>query len=128
MLGVISPHVYFVVTLLSYKLLSRTCHSLSLHFAVEGRGGGGGQVESFFGQLRNYYKNIKVVEDEWLPADQSLQYVNLALAPFKLGLRRAHEVFVDAVKEGVDNVYTDRSDKIECEKIAIPLYETAMLF
>ena len=98
-------------------LLSSTCHSLSLHFAVEGRGGGGGQVESFFGQLRNYYKNIKVVEDEWLPADQSLQYVNLALAPFKLGHRRAHEVFVDAVKEGVDNVYTDRSDKIECEKI-----------
>ena len=58
---------------------------------------------------------MKVVEDEWLPADQSLQYVNLALAPFKLGHRHAHEMFVKAVKEGVDNVYTDRYGKIECE-------------
>ena len=76
-----------------------------------------GQVESFFGQLRNFYRKMTVVEDEWLPADQSLQYVNLALAPFKLGHHRAHEMFVDAVKEGVDNVYTDRSGKIECEEI-----------
>ena len=47
---------------------------------------------------------MKVVEDEWLPADQSLQYVNLALAPFKLGHCHAHEMFVNTVKEGVDNV------------------------
>ena len=78
---------------------------------------GGGQVESFFGRLRNFYKNMTVVQDEWLPADQSLQYVNLALASFKLGHRRAHEMFVNAVKEGVDNVYTDRSGKIQCEEI-----------
>ena len=32
-----------------------------------------GQVESFFGRLRNFYRNMKVVVDEWLPADQSLQ-------------------------------------------------------
>ena len=74
---------------------------------------GDGQVESFYGRLRN----MKVVEDEWLPADQSLQHVNLALAPFKLDHRRAHEMFVNAVKEGVDTVYTDRSGKIECEEI-----------
>ena len=78
---------------------------------------GGGQVESFFGRLRNFYKNMTVVQDEWLPADQSLQYVNLALAPFKLGHRHVHEMFVNAVKEGVDNVYTDRSGKIQCEEI-----------
>ena len=76
-----------------------------------------GQVESFFGRLRNFYRNMKVVEDKWLPADQSLQYVNLALSPFKLGHHRAHEMFADAVKEGVDNVYTDRSGKIQCEEI-----------
>ena len=79
--------------------------------------GGGGQVESFFGRLRNFYRTMKVVEDEWLPADQSLQYVNLALAPFKLGHHHAHEMFVEAVKEGVDNVYTDKSGKIKCEEI-----------
>ena len=79
--------------------------------------GGEGQVESFFGRLRNFYRNMKVVEDEWLPADQSLQYVNLALAPFKLGHRHAHEMFVNAVKEGVDNVYTDMSGKIQCKEI-----------
>ena len=79
--------------------------------------GGEGQLESFFGRLRNFYTNMKIVEDEWLPADQSLQYVNLALAPFKLGHRRAHEMFVIAVKEGVDIVYTSKSGKIECEEI-----------
>ena len=57
------------------------------------------------------------MEDDWLPADQSLQYVNLALAPFKLDHCHAHEMFVNAVKEGVDNVYTDRSGKIEFEEI-----------
>ena len=61
--------------------------------------------------------SMKVVEDEWLPADQSLQYVNLALAPFKLGYRHAQEKFVKAVTEGVDNVYTYQTGKIECEEI-----------
>ena len=99
-------------------LLSSTCLSQPLHYAVEGGGGeGGGQEESFFGRLRNFYRNMTVVQDEWLPPDQSLQFVNLALAPFKLGHHRAHEMFVNAVKEGVDNVYTDRSGKIECEEI-----------
>ena len=74
-------------------------------------------MQSLFSRLRNFYNKMKVVEDEWLPADQSLQYVNLALAPFKLAHCRAHEMFVNAVKEGVDNVYTDRSGKIECEQI-----------
>ena len=60
---------------------------------------------------------MKVVEDEWLPADQSLRYVNLVLAPFKLDYRRTQVIFVKAVKEGVDNVYTDKSGKIECEEI-----------
>ena len=60
---------------------------------------------------------MKVVEDEWLPADQSLQYVNLALAPFKLDHLDAQEMFVEAVTEGVDNVYTDKTGRIECEEI-----------
>ena len=85
-----------------------------MHSAVEE--GGGGQVESF-GRLRNFYGAMKVVEDERLPADQFLQYVNLALAPFKLDHHYAHEMFVEAVKEGVDNVYTDKSGKIQCEEI-----------
>ena len=76
-----------------------------------------GQVESFFSQLREFYTTMKVVEDEWLPADQSLRYVNLALAPFKLGHQHAQELFINAVKKGVDNVYTDKSGKIECEEI-----------
>ena len=40
--------------------------------------------------------------------------MNLALAPFKLDHRHAHEMFVNAVNEGVDNVYTG---KIEFEEI-----------
>ena len=60
---------------------------------------------------------MKIVEDEWLPADQSLQYVNLALSPFKLDRLDAQEKFVEAVKEGADNVYTYQTGKIECEEI-----------
>ena len=78
---------------------------------------GEGQVESFFGRLRNFYTNMKVVEDEWLPADQSLRYVNLALAPFKLGHQHTHETFVEAVKEGVDHVFTNKTGKVKCEEI-----------
>ena len=118
----------FMVSLWSHcyhNLLSMkfsTCLSQPLHSAVEGGGGGGGeigegQVKSFFVPLRNFYKNMTVVQDEWLPADQSLPYVNLALATFKLSHRRAHEMFVNAVKEGVDNVYTDKFGKIQCEEI-----------
>ena len=61
--------------------------------------------------------SMKVVEDEWLPADQSLRYVNLALAPFKLDRLDAQKIFVEAVTEGVDNVYTDKTGKMECEEI-----------
>ena len=61
--------------------------------------------------------SMKIVEDERLPADQSIQYVNLALADFKLDYRHAHTKFVEAVREGVDNVYTYKSGKIECEEI-----------
>ena len=61
--------------------------------------------------------SMKIVEDERLPADRSIQYVNLALADFKLGYRRAQEMFVEAVREGVDNVYSSQTRKIECEAI-----------
>ena len=44
-------------------------------------------------------------------------YVNLALASFKLDCLDAHEIFVKAVKEGVDNVYTGKTGKMECEEI-----------
>ena len=60
---------------------------------------------------------MKIVEDERLPADRSIQYVNLALADFKLGYRRAQEKFVEAVREGVDNVCTSQTHRIECEAI-----------
>ena len=60
---------------------------------------------------------MKIVMDERLPADRSIQYVNLALADFKLGFQHAHKMFVDAVREGVDNVYTSQTRNIECEAI-----------
>ena len=61
--------------------------------------------------------SMKIVEDERLPADRSIQYVNLALADFKLDYGHAQEKFVEAVREGVDNVYTSQTCKIECEAI-----------
>ena len=61
--------------------------------------------------------SMKIVEDKWLPADRSIQYVNLALASFKLDYHHAQEMFVDAVREGVDNVYTSQTHKIEYEAI-----------
>ena len=60
---------------------------------------------------------MKVVEDEWLPADQALPFVNLALARFHLMAQRAQEMFVEAVREGADNVYTYQTGKVECEAI-----------
>ena len=91
--------------------------SQPLYSAVEAGGGGGRQVETFLSRLRKFNANMKVVEDDRLPADQSMQYVNLALAPFNLGFRHAQEMFVRAVYEGVDNVYTDNAGKIEFESI-----------
>ena len=92
---------------------------LPLYSAVEeGRGGGEReQVDSFSSCLAEFYMNIKVVEDEWLPADQALPFVNLALARFHLSAPGAQERFVEAVREGVDNVYTYQTGKVECEAI-----------
>ena len=59
---------------------------------------------------------MQTVQDEWFP-NQAMSYVNLALAPFKLGYQLAQERFVEAVKEGADNVYTYQSGKVECEDI-----------
>ena len=100
------------------------CHqltylSLPLYSSVEARGDGEGHVEYFCTRLRHFYMNMKIVKDEWLPADQSLPFVNLALAPFHLSARRAQEKFVEAVTKGVDNVYTYRTGKVECEAIPV---------
>ena len=60
---------------------------------------------------------MQTVQDEWFP-NQAMSYVNLALAPFRLGYQQAQERFVEAVKEGADNVYTTyQSGKVECEAI-----------
>ena len=75
------------------------------------------QVDSISSCLVESYMNMKVVEDEWLPADQALPFVNLALARFHLSAQHAQEMFVKAVKEGVDNVYTYQTGKVECEAI-----------
>ena len=91
--------------------------SLPLYSTVEAGGDGGGHVPYFCSRLKVFYKNIKIVEDEWLPADQSLPFVNLALAPFHLSAQHAQEKFVEAVTRGVDNVYTYRTGKVECEAI-----------
>ena len=92
---------------------------LPLYSAVE-EGTGGGErelVDSFSSCLVEFYMNMKVVEDEWLPADQGLPFVNLALARFHLSAPGAQERFVEAVKEGVDSVYTYQTGKVECEAI-----------
>ena len=94
-----------------------SCFFYLLHSAADGGGGGGEQVELLFCRLRNFYEKMKIVEDEWLPADQRMQYVNLALAPFYLGYRRAQEMFVKAVTVGVDHVYSYQTNRIECEAI-----------
>ena len=74
------------------------------------------QMQSFFSRMQEYYVSMPTVQDEWFP-NQSMSYVNLALAPFRLGSQRAQERFVEAVKEGADNVYTYRTSKVECEAI-----------
>ena len=74
------------------------------------------QVQSFFCRMQEHYVSMPIVQDEWFP-NQSMSYVNLALAPFRLGSQRAHERFVEAVKEGADNVYTYQTGKVECEAI-----------
>ena len=66
--------------------------------------------------MKEYYSSMHIVEDEWFP-NQTICYVNLALADFRLGSQRAHEMFVQAVTEGVDNVYTLQTGKVECEVI-----------
>ena len=66
--------------------------------------------------MRDHYSSMNIVEDEWFP-NQTMCYVNLALADFKLGSQHAQKMFVKAVKEGVDNVYTSQTGKVECEAI-----------
>ena len=87
-----------------------------MHSAVGG-GGGEEQVKFLFCRLRNFYEKMKIVEDEWLIADQRMQYMNLALAPFNLGHRRAQQMFIQAVTKGVDSVYSYQTYRIECEAI-----------
>ena len=92
---------------------------LTLYSAVEeGRGVGvRKQVDSFSSCLVEFYMNMKVVEDEWLPADQALPFVNLALARFHLSAQNAQKMFVEAVREGADSVYTYQTGRVECEAI-----------
>ena len=90
-----------------------------MYSAVEERTGGGEreQVDSFSSRLVKFYMSMKVVEDEWIPADQGLPFVNLALARFHLSAQRAQEMFVEAVREGADNVYTYQTGKVEFKEI-----------
>ena len=74
------------------------------------------QMKSFFRRMKGHYVSMPTVQDEWFP-NQFMSYVNLALAPFRLGSQRAQERFVQAVKEGADNVYTYQTSKVECEAI-----------
>ena len=74
------------------------------------------QMQSFFSRIQEHYVSMPTVQDEWFP-NQSMSYVNLAIAPFRLGSQRAQERFVEAVKEGADNVYTYQTNKVECEAI-----------
>ena len=46
-----------------------------------------------------------------------MSYVNLALASFRLDYQQAQKRFVEAVKEGADNVYTYQTSMVKCEAI-----------
>ena len=59
---------------------------------------------------------MHIVEDEWFP-NQTMCYINLALADFRLDSQHAQEMFVQAITKGVDNVYTYQTGKVECEAI-----------
>ena len=59
---------------------------------------------------------MNIVEDEWFP-NQTVCYINLALADFRLDSQHAQEMFVQAVTKGVDNVYTYQTGKVEWEAI-----------
>ena len=74
------------------------------------------QMQSFFNRMQEHYVSMPTVQDEWFP-NQSISYVNLAIAPFRLSSHQAQERFVEAVKEGADNVYTYQTSKVECEAI-----------
>ena len=74
------------------------------------------QMQSFFSRMQEHYVSMPTVQDEWFP-NQSMSYVNLAIAPFRLGSQKDQKGFVEAVKKGVDNVYTYRTSKVDCEAI-----------
>ena len=74
------------------------------------------QMQPFFSRMQEHYVSMPTVQDEWFP-NQSMSYVNLALAPLRLGSQQAHERFVEAVKEGAENVYTYRTSRVESEAI-----------
>ena len=74
------------------------------------------QMQAFFSRMQEHYVSMPTVQDEWFP-NQSMSYVNLAIAPFRLGSQKDQKGFVEAVKKGVDNVYTDPTSKVECEAI-----------
>ena len=66
--------------------------------------------------MKEHYSSMHIVEDEWFP-NQTMCYVNQALADFRLGSQNVQELFVEAMREGVDNVYTYQTGKVECEAI-----------
>ena len=74
------------------------------------------QMQSFFNRLQEHYVSMPTVHDEWFP-NQAMSYVNLALAPFRLGSQWAQERFAEAVNKGVDNAYTYKTSKVQCEAI-----------
>ena len=71
-------------------------------------------VLQFFKNVENYNVQIEIVQDNFC-RDRTIEFVKLAMAPFKLGFENQQKRFVEAVcdPEGVDKVLTVVKGKVE---------------
>ena len=71
-------------------------------------------VLQFFKNAENYNVQMQIVQDNFC-RDRTIEFVKLAMAPFKLGFENQQKRFVEAVcdPEGVDKVLTVVKEKVE---------------
>ena len=71
-------------------------------------------VLQFFMNVENYNVQMQIVQDNFC-RDRTIEFVKLAMAPFKLGCEDQQKRFVEAVcdPEGVDKVLTVVKEKVE---------------
>ena len=92
-------HALLSLLMLAYSTL--WCHTLQM-------------VLQFFKNVENYNVQIEIVQDNFC-RDRTIEFVKLAMAPFKLGFENQQKRFVEAVcdPEGVDKVLTVVKGKVE---------------